>query len=332
MVFVINWLTTHSELPYMNDKYVVSHNPGGLCNRLKSLVSAQRYADRHGLEVNLYWPVGGACGSHFKDLFSNSITELSPEQFKDISSATEPSSAYHFLSTWSLLVFPDDQIPEGFSRQSSSGIGRDINYEYNRIPTSVRHSILPYFQAFKPTESIQREVQAFSQRFDANTISVHIRSWVSDDPIGQERAKLFNMNCVYKVFNRFPERNFFVASDSPQVVAALRQRYGQRILSYDSPELTGERNSMTGVQKALIELYLLAQNSTLIATWNSTFSETAWWLGGAKADVLLIPLHQPWRNAEYRLMKQSNLRLALKQSSLPLYNAIRYLKKRLISH
>ena len=122
----------------MKTKYIVSYNHGGLCNRLKSLVSAQRFAAKHDLEAQLYWPVGGACGSHFQDLFTNQIPELSQKEFENIFSEAERSPLYKFLSTWSLLVFPEDDIPEGFSRKSSSGTGRDINYEYNRIPESVR--------------------------------------------------------------------------------------------------------------------------------------------------------------------------------------------------
>ncbi|NEQ45239.1 MAG: hypothetical protein F6K00_17430 [Leptolyngbya sp. SIOISBB] len=312
----------------MEYRYIVSHNHGGLCNRLKSLVSAQRFAAKYHLEPQLYWPVGGACGGHFRDLFTNQITELSPEEFGVIFSEVEQSSLYKFLSTWSLLVFPEDNIPEGFSRQSSSGTGRDINYEYNRIPTSVRKSILPYFQTLQPVESIQDEVQEFSQRFSDTTISAHIRSWVSDDPIGQSRAKLFDIKCVYKAFDRFPDRDFYVASDSPQVIESLRERYGQRIYYYDAEEFTGRRNSAAGMQKALVELYLLARNPVLIATWNSTFSETAWWLGGAHAQVELIPLKRPWRNAEYRQVKRSNLRLDLKQRSLLLYTMARFMKQK----
>ena len=52
---------------------VISNNIAGLCNRIKSLLSAMRIAEfNKDSEVKIYWPFTAAVGEcHFTDLFEN---------------------------------------------------------------------------------------------------------------------------------------------------------------------------------------------------------------------------------------------------------------------
>jgi hypothetical protein len=83
------------------------------------------------------------------------------------------------------------------------------------------------------------------------------------------------------------EARFFVVSDSDDVVPRLRDRYGAtRVLAY--PRTTARADSWStpqGIVEDLTDLLLLARTGTLFASYLSTFSEAAWWLGGAKARV-----------------------------------------------
>ena len=67
----------------------------------------------------------------------------------------------------------------------------------------------------------------------------------------------------------------------------LAQRYGaQRILSYG--RATSRADSWLtprGIEEDLIDMLLLAKTRALLASYLSTFSEAAWWLGGTKARV-----------------------------------------------
>ena len=83
------------------------------------------------------------------------------------------------------------------------------------------------------------------------------------------------------------QSRFLIVSDSDDVVAELGARFGaERVLSY--PRKTARNaswQSVAGIAEDLIDMLLLARTERLLASYLSTFSETAWWLGGARADV-----------------------------------------------
>ena len=60
----------------------------------------------------------------------------------------------------------------------------------------------------------------------------------------------------------------------------------RRVVGY--PRTTPRADSWLtplGVQEDLIDMLLLARTPRLLASYLSTFSEVAWWLGGTKARV-----------------------------------------------
>jgi hypothetical protein len=83
---------------------------------------------------------------------------------------------------------------------------------------------------------------------------------------------------------------FFVVSDSDEVAPALRAQYGaRRILEF--PRHTARAaswQSVHGITEDLIDMLLLSRTQRLFASYLSTFSEAAWWLGGARARVAVF--------------------------------------------
>jgi hypothetical protein len=82
------------------------------------------------------------------------------------------------------------------------------------------------------------------------------------------------------------DARFLIVSDDDDVVALLESRYDGRVLHFPRRTARAESwHSAAGVTEDLIDMLLLAQGRTLFASYLSTFSEAAWWLGGARADV-----------------------------------------------
>ena len=90
--------------------------------------------------------------------------------------------------------------------------------------------------------------------------------------------------------DKFPEQTkFFVSSDSVNVVGELRDKYGERIIVYDRhAPLETSRSTRVGAQDDLAEMLLLSKNNVILGTYMSTFTEVAWWLGGARASVVIL--------------------------------------------
>ena len=263
------------------DEYIIALARGGLCNRIKCLISAQRLAKRDSRKVLLFWEPDRDCGCCFSDLFENQITEINREEFLKLSQ----DKAYQICDTWRLLPLPQENVGRNFSRAYVSEEGNNIDFEYVRIPLNTRADILRYLKRLVPKKHITEKVDEFYKKFDDNTISVNIRSWH-----GEKRSVFFNVKNLYKVMNKEKTGNFFVVCDSPEILEQINKRYGGRALIYSRRTFPGDRKSPEGIQDALIELLLLARNKSLKASYLSTFSEMAWWLGGCQAGVEIIPI------------------------------------------
>jgi len=274
---------------------VISNNIAGLCNRLKSLLSAMRIAEHNGdTEVKIDWPLTAAVGEcHFTDLFDNKNMVIRRPDY--------PSDAI-FYNFWRFAILPSDPLPNNFS--DGSGIrynntqkftghthlnknGRSIDLEFDRIPKEIKLDYLKQLNKIKIKKSILQKVKDFSTKFNNNTISVQIRSW-NDDPLKQ---KLFNIEDFYEIMDSMKDNDFFVTADTPEIISKIKARYGSRIITRENYQETmghRERGQKQGVIDAIIDLLLLSKNKILIGTYISTFSEMSWWFSNCKQKTYII--------------------------------------------
>jgi hypothetical protein len=119
---------------------------------------------------------------------------------------------------------------------------------------------------------------------------VQVRTW-RDDP---RRYRKYHVPARRRLIQLLDDvessARFLVVSDSDEIVNELMQRYGApRVLCF--PRQTARDDSWrtaAGITEDLIDLLLLARTDRLFASYLSTFSEVAWWLGGAKARVTVF--------------------------------------------
>lgn len=266
-------------------KYIIAVTRGGLCNRIKCLVSAMRIAEKQSKTLILFWPADDDCACRFSDLFENKISEITQGELQQLIKRTDFGQTYRICDTWRLLTLAQDKLPKNFSRAYISEEGNSIDFEYGRIPLSVRNDILKYLFQLAPNKYIIEKTDEFCKKFDDHTIAVNIRSWETE-----ERSVLFDIRNVYKVMDKERKGAFFIVCDSPAVLEQVKSRYKERALVYPRRTFPGDRKSVEGIQDALIELLLLAKNKNLIVSYLSTFSEMAWWLGACSAKVGTIPV------------------------------------------
>ena len=257
---------------------IIAINASGLGNRIKAIVSCMRLDSNHAV----YWVKNKDLYCNFNDLFSNKI------EVKDV------PPYIRCYKPWRLAVLPQDDIPEDFnSVTNDTNIfsyvdpnGRNIDIEYDRIPMSVRQEYLKYFDKLIINPDILSEVQRFSKKFDENTVSIHIRSWADDDERNQNYHRLQKFIDESKKFDE--KTTFYLTSDSDYVKLKFREIYGDRLFMYDrKTSILDSRLNSFGIQEDFIEMLLLSKNSHIIGTYLSTYTEVAWWFGGATAKVVV---------------------------------------------
>jgi hypothetical protein len=179
-------------------------------------------------------------------------------------------------------------FPKYHSKRITRADARHIDLEYGRIPEYFRSSLAPYFQEIRIKTAIHKAADEWvSATLGGKVIGVQVRTW-RDEPRRYRKYHLPAMNRLRHLMrNAAQDSRFLVVSDSDDIVPQLESEFGnERILCYPrKTSRNGSWQSVEGVTEDLIDMVLLSRCDVLFASYLSTFSETAWWLGGAKADV-----------------------------------------------
>jgi hypothetical protein len=294
---------------------LVSTESGGLGNRIKSWISACRLSQ----DARLYWPLTPNMPARFDELFVNDVLieavppqaqtykswrlailpedEASlPKGFAVVGAGAHPVLRGIGAAWWRFTGRRSDRyrfmlFPKQHSRRSTRRDARHIDLEYSRIPEPVRATYVPLFAQLQPQPDIARRAeQWWKENGDDGLVGVQVRTW-RDYPKRYRKYHLPARARLVRLMHAEPSQTrFLVVSDSDEFIDYLRGEFDTtRILSFTRG--TGRDhswNSVQGTQEDLIDLLLLARCQRMFASYLSTFSEVAWWLGGAQADVVVF--------------------------------------------
>jgi hypothetical protein len=294
---------------------IVSAETGGLGNRLKCWVSAMRLDP----EARVYWPATDNMPARFADLFANDCNvaevpdnavvrwswrlEVLPEDerylphgFATAGGGAHPVQRAFGKLWWRVRGRPDDRyrymlFPKQHSRRTSRADARHIDLEYGRIPQPIRDAYLTWFRQIDVQPEILDKVDRWDRNnLGADVIGVQVRTW-RDHPHRYRKYHRPAADRLRRLMDSTAEAHrFLVVSDNDDVVGPLRGRYGtERVLAFPRRTIRRESwQSPEGVVEDLIDMLLLARTQRLFASYLSTFSEAAWWLGGARAEVTVF--------------------------------------------
>jgi hypothetical protein len=294
---------------------VVSAETAGLGNRLKSWVSAMRLGD----QARVRWQVTPNMPASFAELFDNDCAvehvppgaaiysswrlavlpedaEHLPAGFATVGAGAHPLIRGIGKAWWNLTGQRTDRyrymlFPKSHSRRSARADARHIDLEYGRIPQALRDAYVPLFRRIAVRADLAKLAAQWSaMHMDPDVIGVQVRTW-RDDPRRYRKYHLPAQRRLRALLDSADSNaRFLVVSDADEVVSELAAAYGSnRVLSF--PRSTARRDSWRsadGLREDLIDMLLLASTERLFASYLSTFSETAWWLGGARASVAVF--------------------------------------------
>ena len=290
---------------------VVSTETGGLGNRLKSWVSSMRLST----DARVHWPVTKNMPAAFGELFSNECSvdavpsgaqvyaswrlailpqdeaEL-PAGFATVGAGAHPIVRGLGKVWWRLTGERTDRyrfmvFPKQHSRRSTRADARHIDLEYERIPQHFRAVYGELFRRITIRPELVSRADAWAAaNLDGGVVGVQVRTW-RDDPRRHRKYHLPSLRRLTRLMDSAVDARFLVVSDSDDVAPMLAARYGTaRVLGY--PRTTPRADSWLtslGIKEDLVDMLLLARTPRLFASYLSTFSEAAWWLGGTAARV-----------------------------------------------
>ena len=151
-----------------------------------------------------------------------------------------------------------------------------VDWWFDRTPLEVREYFREFFSALQPSQEVLKRVATL--KLPMGVIGVQIRN----SNTSKDCKDVSSLESIFKAMDEADsDRVFFVSCMTAEVSRAVKHRLGRRIL-----ELPDKR--YTSMVDAVADMWLLGQCAEMIASPSSTFSEVAWWWGGAKIPVVML--------------------------------------------
>ena len=123
-----------------------------------------------------------------------------------------------------------------------------------------------FAQYFKPLPSLAEEVERRTVAFSGNTVGVHIRR--TDNAMS---IKCSPVDAFVERMKEFPSTtNFYLATDDECVKSLMLKTFSNRISSSPSK---ANRNTLGGMQEAVVEMFSLVKTSYFLGSYYSSFSD-----------------------------------------------------------
>jgi hypothetical protein len=262
----------------------------GIGNKLKSLVTCLRMSDLYNDQVYVQF-------EHHNLL---SIEQPNrPAQPKIITRMDGSATSVTGIKTgaWQLDLMPQDLLepvlkqPKSFvlirAKDSYSGLSPDfIDFQFDNISDHIIQAVLPYWNQIKYNTEILNEVDEICGTWNIhNRVGVHIRSQYENS---KKSECVYDFEMFVKSMSKESD-DFFVTSDLNSISRDLQTIFGDRIMYRDFPYEKHTVYNKNGWRNALIDLLLLSRCKKIIGSYQSTFTEVAWWINGCKS-IVEIPL------------------------------------------
>ena len=264
---------------------------GGLANRMKAIDAAVGLAQEANARLHIIWFKDKGLNCRFDQLFRS--LELKDVTLKEASWTDKfifdrpRRKNFHLPRLFQRVLFDDciyeHEATQRFYRKFdflSWAQGKNV-YIASCVyfhPQTVR----PLFRIFQPIEKIQEQVRTFTDSFSRPTMGIHIRRTDNIASISQSPTELF-IEKMREEIGKDEDCQFYVATDSEEEKKRLKDIFGERILTLPR---AADRNSIAGMQDALVELYVLSHTRKIMGSMQSSYSETAAQISNIRCELL----------------------------------------------
>lgn len=249
---------------------------GGLCNRMRAINSARILAEKRREKLTVIWFVNPELGCPFEKIFQPT------KQFRVINIYSKWSLKKLFYQLSSMLFgsfIGNEDIRS--HRQEGSLDDAFVSSLRSRVYIATEEHFYPChdYSAFVPADEVSARIDAKKQELGDHSVGVHIRRTDNLPAIDKSSTDNFILS-MKKELEADPEAMFYLATDDLSEEEKLREVFPGKIISNRERDLS--RNSVAGIQDAMLDLYCLASTRKIIGSYFSSFTDIA-------ADMRQIP-------------------------------------------
>lgn len=265
---------------------------GGLANRMKAIDAAIQLISGTDLALKIYWFRDKGLNCRFDQLFQPldlpQVSLIEATSF-DSFSYDRPRKRNLYIPRFFQSFYFDDCVYEAEATQRMYQHFDFRSWAINRRTylASCVYFFPPapdarLFQFFHPVPALQQRIDEVSRTFGNRCVGVHIRRTDNLSSINESPTKLF-VDQMQMMIQSDKDTCFYLASDSPEEKSKMKAIFGERILTFVT-DLS--RNSVQGIQDALVELYVLSKTKMILGSVKSSYSETAAQIGQIECQFM----------------------------------------------
>lgn len=267
---------------------------GGLTNRMRAIGSVIRLMCDSGMNAEAIWFKDKGLNCRFDELFQPpSIPGLSVKEagIADLLFRDRPRRKNLFVPLFFEKMAYDSCInEEETDRKMASG------FDFREWVLSHRKPYLSactifygnqsegLFEPFRPIHPLLEKTNALTGLFSSNTVGVHIRRTDNLRCIKSSPSALYVEKMKAEI-DRNADTRFYLATDSEKEKRLLLQLFGNHIVTQHNAV---SRNTPTGMQDAVVELYALSKTKKIFGSKYSMYAVTAADIGGIELINLSI--------------------------------------------
>ena len=265
---------------------------GGLANRMKAIDAAIQLISGTDLALRIYWFRDKGLNCRFDQLFQPldlpQVSLIEATSF-DSFSYDRPRKRNLYIPRFFQSFYFDDCVYEAEATQRMYQHFDFRSWAINKRTylASCVYFFPPapdarLFQFFHPVPALQQRIDEVSRTFGNRCVGVHIRRTDNLSSINESPTKLF-VDRMQMMVQSDEDTCFYLASDSSEEKSKMKATFGKRILT-SVTDLS--RNSVQGIQDALVELYVLSKTKMILGSVKSSYSETAAQIGQIECQFM----------------------------------------------
>lgn len=256
---------------------------GGLCNRLRVVLSALMLS-RPDVSLRVDWACNAECRANFADLFATA--PLTPLLIGERRWWNVPQSRRNLHLPALLRRACYDLQLVNFNGATDDSLPRLID-TYNNIYVSTGYVLQPYSahfaQLLHPVPALQQRIDDICRTFEDRVVGVHIRRTDSVRSIAESTDAAF-LSAMQREVDADANVRFFLATDSLPLRAHLEKAFPGRIVA--QPIRSVRRDTLSGMQDAVVDLFCLSRTRKLLGSYWSSFSDMAAELSGIPLQIV----------------------------------------------
>lgn len=257
---------------------------GGLCNRLRLLLSALGLAGRTACDVVVAWGNDPECGARFDQLFEAVDGSRLRVVRRPWWAAVDTRRNLHL--PWLVRRIMGYTYQACSPPPTTGDALLPIVGTCRRAYVASGFQLSPYGRAelelLKPLPRLQARIDSLTARFAEYTVGVHIRRTDNARSIAGSPVAAFR-RAMEAEMARHSGVVFFLATDDGALKQGLLKDYPGRIIAQVTD---ARRDNLQGMEEAVVDLWCLAATKKLLASYWSSFSDTAAELGGIPMEVV----------------------------------------------